>query len=44
MVIGKFKSRGDLSNFTKRVLKIENVERTKTHLVLITFKEDFNVL
>ena len=44
MVIAKFKSREDLSNFTKRVLKIENVERTKTHLALITLKEDFNIL
>ena len=44
MVIAKFKGREDLSNFTKRVLKIENVERTKTHLALITLKEDFNVL
>ena len=44
MVIAKFKSREDLSNFTKRALKIENVERTKTHLALITMKEDFNIL
>ena len=44
MVIAKFKGREDLSNFTKRILKIENVERTKTHLALITMKEDFNVL
>ena len=44
MVIAKFKGRDDLSNFTKRVLKIENVERTKTHLALITLKEDFNIL
>ena len=44
MVIAKFKGREDLSSFTKRVLKIENVERTKTHLALITLKEDFNIL
>ncbi len=44
MVIAKFKGREDLSNFTKRILKIDNVERTKTHLALITLKEDFNVL
>ncbi len=44
MVIAKFKNRNHLSNFTKRVLKIENVERTNTHLVFITIKEDFNIL
>ncbi len=44
MVIAKFKSREDLSNFTKRVLKMENVERTNTHLAFMTLKEDFNIL
>ena len=44
MVIAKFKTRADLSNFTKRILKIENVERTNTHLAFITLKEDFNIL
>jgi len=44
MVLAKFKNRNELSNFTKRVLKLPNVERTKTHLVLITLKEDFNIL
>ncbi len=44
MVLAKFRNRDELSNFTKRVLKLPNVERTKTHLVLITIKEDFNIL
>ena len=44
MVLAKFRNRDELSNFTKRVLKLPNVERTKTHLVLITLKEDFNIL
>ena len=44
MVVAKFKNREELSNFTKRVLKLPNVQRTKTHLVLITLKEDFNIL
>ncbi len=44
MVLAKFKTRDELSNFTKAVLKIPNVERTRTHLVLITLKEDFNIL
>lgn len=44
MVIAKFRNRDELSNFTKALLKIPNVERTKTHLVLNTLKEDFNIL
>ncbi len=44
MVIAKFRNREELSNFTKALLKIPNVERTKTHLVLNTLKEDFNIL
>ena len=44
MVLAKFRTREELSNFTKRLLKLPNVERTKTHLVLITLKEDFNLL
>jgi len=44
MVLAKFKTREDLSNFTKTVLKLPNVERTKSHLALITLKEDFNIL
>lgn len=44
MVLAKFRNRDELSNFTKSVLKLPNVERTKTHLVLITLKEDFNIL
>jgi DNA-binding Lrp family transcriptional regulator len=41
MVMGRFKTRQDLSDFTKQILKIPNVVRTDTHLVLITLKEDF---
>lgn len=44
MVIAKFRNRVELSNFTKKILKIPNVERTKTHLVLNILKEDFNIL
>ena len=44
MVIGKFKTRKELSDFTKRLLVIPHVERTKTHLVLNTMKEDFSQL
>lgn len=44
MVIAKFKSRKELSNFTKRLLSLPFVERTNTHLVLTTVKEDFRLL
>ena len=44
IVIAKLRNREELSNFTKNILKIPNVERTKTHLVLNTLKEDFNIL
>lgn len=43
MILGRFKSKRELSDFTKRVLELPNVERTNTHLVLITFKEDFSL-
>jgi DNA-binding Lrp family transcriptional regulator len=43
-IIAKFKSRGDLSKFTKRVLSLPYVERTNTHVVLTTIKEDFRIL
>ena len=44
MVIAKFKTRNDLSDFTKTLLGIPFVERTNTHVVLITIKEDFRLL
>ncbi len=44
MVVGKFKTRRELSDFTKKILRIPHVERTKTHLVLNTIKEDFSLL
>jgi DNA-binding Lrp family transcriptional regulator len=40
-IIAKFKSRAELSNFVKRDLSLPYVERTNTHMVLITVKEDF---
>jgi DNA-binding Lrp family transcriptional regulator len=42
LVIAKFKNRSELSDFTKKLLKLPNLERTKTHLALITLKENFN--
>jgi len=43
LVVAKFKNRNELSNFTKRLLSIDYVERTNTHIVLSTMKEDLNI-
>ncbi len=44
LVIAKFRSRATLSDFTKTILKMEHVVRTKTHVVLNTLKEDYGIL
>ena len=44
MVVAKFKSRSDLSEFTKKLLTMPYVERTNTHVVLTTVLEDFRML
>lgn len=44
MVIAKFKSRKELSDFVKKDLSLPYVERTNTHTVLITVKEDFRFI
>ncbi|MFA5869816.1 MAG: Lrp/AsnC family transcriptional regulator [Candidatus Bathyarchaeia archaeon] len=44
MVVGKFRNRKELSDFTKKLLTIPHVDRTKTHLVLNTMKEDFSLI
>lgn len=43
IVVAKFKNREELSKFTKSLLSIPHVERTNTHLVLTTIKEDFRL-
>lgn len=43
-IIAKFKNREELSRFTKRLLSLPYVERTNTHVVLTTIKEDFRVV
>lgn len=43
-IIAKFKNREDLSKFTKHLLSLPNVERTNTHVVLTTIKEDFRII
>lgn len=42
IVIGRFQTREQLSLFTKRLLAMEFVDRTVSHIVLNTVKEDFN--
>jgi len=42
IIIAKFKNRQELSDFIKNLLSIQYVERTNTHVVLTTVKEDFN--
>lgn len=44
LVIGKFRNREELSKFTKAILAMPFVDRTNTHLVLTTVKEDFQLL
>ena len=43
-IIAKFKSREDLSAFAKRLLALPFVERSNTHVVLTTIKEDFRLV
>ena len=44
VVIAKFHSRDELSRFTKSLLAMPFVDRTNTHVVLTTVKEDFRLL
>jgi DNA-binding Lrp family transcriptional regulator len=44
VVIAKFRSRDELSKFTKNLLAMPFVDRTNTHVVLTTVKEDFRLL
>jgi DNA-binding Lrp family transcriptional regulator len=43
-ITAKFKNREDLSKFTKHLLSLPYVERTNTHVVLTTIKEDFRII
>ncbi len=43
-IIAKFKNREELSKFTKNLLSLPYVERTNTHVVLTTIKEDFRII
>ena len=44
IIVAKFRNRKELSNFVKKELSIPSVQRTNTHLVFITVKEDFKLL
>jgi DNA-binding Lrp family transcriptional regulator len=44
VVIAKFRTREELSDFTKKLLHKDYIRGTKTQLVLMTLKEDFNRL
>ncbi len=44
IVIAKFKNREELSKFTKTLLAMPFTERTNTHIVLTTVKEDLRLL
>jgi DNA-binding Lrp family transcriptional regulator len=43
-VIAKFRTREELSKFTKGMLAMPFIDRTNTHVVLTTMKEDFRLL
>ena len=44
VIIAKFKNRDDLGVFTKRLLALPYIERTNTHVVLSTIRENFRLL
>jgi DNA-binding Lrp family transcriptional regulator len=44
LVIAKFHNRDELNKFTKSLLAMPFVDRTNTHVVLTTVKEDFRLL
>ena len=43
-IVAKFRTREELGKFTKRLLALPYIERTNTHVVLTTVKEDFRLL
>ena len=44
IIVAKFKSRDDLGQFTKKLLALPYIERTNTHVVLTTVKENFRLI
>ena len=43
VIIAKFKNKNEVSEFAKKLLAMPHVDRTETHIVLNTIKEDFRV-
>ena len=43
-IIAKFRNRKDLSDFIKKDLALPYIERTNSHVVLVTVKEDFRLM
>ena len=43
IVTAKFKSKNEISSFAKKLLAMPFVDRTETHIVLNTIKEDFRI-
>ncbi len=44
IIVAKFMNRKELSEFVKNDLSLPYIDRTNTHIVLITVKEDFRLL
>ena len=44
VVLAKFRSREELSRFTKSLLGMQFIDRSNTHVVLTTVKEDLRLL
>lgn len=44
IIVAKFRNRKELSDFVKKDLALPYVERTNSHIVLLTVKEDFRLV
>jgi DNA-binding Lrp family transcriptional regulator len=44
VIVAKFKNRDELGKFTKHLLALPYVERTNSHVVLTTIKEDLRLI
>ena len=44
IIIAKFRNRKELSDFVKKDLALPYIERTNSHVVLVTVKEDFRLM
>jgi DNA-binding Lrp family transcriptional regulator len=44
IIIAKFRNRKELSDFVKKDLALPYIERTNSHVVLVTVKEDFRLI